>query len=106
MRGPVAWVTIDRPEKLNAMTRALLRRAAARCWRRPTADPAVRVAVIHGAGRCFSVGGDIEGFGELGGAADRRAYVREAIGALQAVETSPKPTSRPCTATPSAAAAS
>ena len=91
VRGSAAWLTLDRPEKLNAMTRAFwgeledaLERAAA--------DPAARVAVFSGAGTCFSVGGDIEGFGELGDTADRRAYVQEALHALVAVEESPLPT--------------
>jgi enoyl-CoA hydratase/carnithine racemase len=89
--GPIAYATIDRAEKLNAMTRefwADLRETLERA----EADDAVRVLIFHGAGRCFSVGGDIAGFGELGGAADRRAYLTEAIGALRAVEAFAKPT--------------
>jgi enoyl-CoA hydratase/carnithine racemase len=89
--GPIAWATLDRPAKLNAMTRgfwAELRSTLARAQE----DDDVRVLIVHGAGRCFSVGGDIEGFGELGDAGDRRAYVSEAIGALRAVDDFPKPT--------------
>src|SRR3954462_6843491 len=89
--GPVAFATLSRAEKLNAMTRefwAELREALQTAER----DDAVRVLVFHGAGRCFSVGGDIAGFGELGGPADRRAYLQEAIGALTAVEAFAKPT--------------
>jgi enoyl-CoA hydratase/carnithine racemase len=89
--GPIAWATLDRPEKLNAMTRSFwadLRRVLDEAER----NVAVRVLIFHGAGRCFSVGGDIEGFGELSGAADKRAYLREAMGAMQAVETFTKPT--------------
>src|SRR5262245_25241589 len=55
-------------------------------------DPAVRVLILHGAGKCFCVGGDIEGFGELGGTGDRRAYVQEALRAYRAVEEIAKPT--------------
>ena len=90
-RGPVAWLRLDRPEKLNAQPPEFwgeLCEAMARF----AADDAVRVAVLHGAGRCFSVGGDIEGFGELVGTAERRAYVAEAMEAFQAVENAPKPT--------------
>jgi enoyl-CoA hydratase/carnithine racemase len=90
-RGAVAWLTLDRPEKLNAQLPTFwgeLREAMARV----AADAAVRVAIIHGAGTCFSVGGDVEGFGELGNTAERRAYVTEALGAFQAVENVPKPT--------------
>ncbi len=89
--GPVAWATLDRANKLNAMTRAF--------WGELTAtlsqaedDPTVRVLVFRGAGRCFSVGGDIGGFGELVDSADRRAYVREALDALRAVDRFSKPT--------------
>ena len=70
--GAVAYALLDRPEKLNAMTRgfwAELTEVLGRAER----DPAVRVLIFHGAGPCFSVGGDIEGFGELSGAADKRA---------------------------------
>jgi enoyl-CoA hydratase len=90
-RGAVAWVTLDRPEKLNAQLPTFwgeLRQTMARV----AADEAVRVAIVHGAGTCFSVGGDIEGFGELAGTAARRAYVADAMAAFQAVENMPKPT--------------
>jgi enoyl-CoA hydratase/carnithine racemase len=90
VRGPVAWLTLDRPEKLNAMTRGFFGELG-EALEAATADLAVRVAVIHGEGRCFSVGGDIAGFGELAGAAERRAYVQEAVAGLRAVETSPTP---------------
>src|SRR3954468_15271547 len=89
--GPVAWATLDRPDKLNAMSREFWAELRDVLQRAET-DDAVRVLVFHGAGRCFSVGGDIEGFGELGGPADRRAYLQEAIGALTAVEAFAKPT--------------
>jgi enoyl-CoA hydratase/carnithine racemase len=89
--GPIAYATLDRPEKLNAMTRSFwddLHRVLDEAER----DDAVRVLIFHGAGRCFSVGGDIEGFGELSGAADKRAYLREAMSAMQAVDRFTKPT--------------
>ncbi len=89
--GAVAWATLDRPEKLNAMTRAFWGELVG-VLDQAEADPVVRVLVFHGAGRCFSVGGDIEGFGELTHAGDRRAYLREAMGALEAVERFTKPT--------------
>jgi enoyl-CoA hydratase/carnithine racemase len=91
LRASAAWLTIDRPEKLNAMTRAFfgeLEEALVRA----DGDPAVRSVVFAGAGRCFSVGGDIEGFGDLAGPADRRRYVQEAIRAFRAVEECSKPT--------------
>lgn len=87
----IAWATLDRPEKLKAMPRSFwpeLEDVLDRAER----DPEVRALVFSGGGRCFSVGGDIGGFGELGDAGDRRAYVREAHGALRPVEAMPKPT--------------
>ena len=89
--APLAWATLERPGKLNAMTRGFwgdLRETLAIAEE----DPEVRVVIFHGAGRCFSVGGDIAGFGDLTDARDKRAYLREAMGAMQAVETFAKPT--------------
>jgi enoyl-CoA hydratase len=89
--GPVGWATLNRPEKLNAMTRGLwqeLRDLLEQVER----DPDVRVLVFHGAGDSFSVGGDIDGFAELGDAGDKRAYLRDAMSAFQAVERFSKPT--------------
>lgn len=90
-RGAVAWLTLDRPDKLNAMPRSFWGELTA-TLNDIEADDAIRVVVFHGAGRCFSVGGDIEDFGEIGGVADRRAYMREALGAYKVVEALPKPT--------------
>lgn len=91
VRGPVAWLTLDRPEKLNAMTRGFFGELEERVTEADR-DPDVRVLIVHGAGKCFSVGGDIEGFGELGGTGDRRAYVQEALRSFRAVEEISKPT--------------
>src|SRR3984885_12533699 len=91
VEGPVAWATLDRPEKLNAMTRQFwgeLRAVLARA----EDDSSVRVLAFRGAGRCFSVGGDVAGFGQLGDAAERRGFVRDALGALASVDAFPKPT--------------
>jgi enoyl-CoA hydratase/carnithine racemase len=89
--GAVAYLALDRPEKLNAMTRAFWGELT-EALRRSEEDPLVRATIIYGEGRCFSVGGDIEGFGELGDAGDRRAYVAEALTSLRAVDDHPKPT--------------
>src|SRR5262245_37170769 len=91
VKPPVAWLTIDRTDKLNAMNREFFRLLAAEIDR-AEADDAVRVIVFHGEGRCFSVGGDISAFGDLAGPADRRAYMREALWSFRAVEECSKPT--------------
>src|SRR3984885_8555829 len=89
--GPVAWATLDRPEKLNAMPRGFWGELV-EALVRVDADEQVRVLIFRGTGGCFSVGGDIEGFGELHDSAERRNYVREALGALRAVDHFTKPT--------------
>jgi enoyl-CoA hydratase/carnithine racemase len=58
--GQIALMTIDRPERLNALDQA----AYARLWdvmRQFDADPRLRVAILTGAGgRAFSVGSDMK----------------------------------------------
>src|SRR3954469_18904728 len=92
IRGAVAWLTLDRPEKLNAMPRSFYNELRATA-KELEHDDAVRVIVIHGAGKCFSVGGDIDDFGNIPeGVAARRAYMREALDGFRAWDELPKPT--------------
>jgi enoyl-CoA hydratase/carnithine racemase len=91
VRGAVAWLTLDRVEKRNALTRGFFAELTELVGR-AGADEAVRAIVIHGAGSCFSVGGDIEGFADVQGAADRRTYLQEAMSSYRAVEECGKPT--------------
>ncbi len=90
IEGPIGWLTLDRPEKLNALTREVwseLRDVVDTIER----TPEVRVAILCGSGNSFSVGGDIEGFAGIEGPADRRAYMLEAIAAMRALEDVSKP---------------
>ncbi len=62
--GAVQTITLNRPDKLNAFTRAVhdgLREAL-----EAAASPEVRAVVITGAGRGFSAGQDLTEFGEGG----------------------------------------
>jgi enoyl-CoA hydratase/carnithine racemase len=57
--GPVAWLTLTRPEARNAIDRAV----AAGLWegfRRFAADDAARVLVLTGAGEAFCAGADLK----------------------------------------------
>ena len=63
----VALITLNRPDRLNAMSADLLAQLAD-ALRAAAADPAVRCVAITGAGRAFSAGGDVKAM-----AADRRA---------------------------------
>ncbi|MFR9806077.1 enoyl-CoA hydratase/isomerase family protein [Pseudonocardia sp. RS010] len=63
----VALVTLDRPEKLNALDTAAHAELSA-VWQRVRDDPAVRVAVLTGVGeRSFCVGADLHDPGTVGG---------------------------------------
>src|SRR5256885_9278021 len=55
----VVLVTINRPEVLNA-TNDRLHWELTQVWLTFDADEAARVAVVTGAGRAFSAGGDLE----------------------------------------------
>jgi enoyl-CoA hydratase len=57
-RGPAAWITLNRPEKLNAMNGEVVRDLRARI-REVEEDETVKVVVLTGAGRAFSAGYDI-----------------------------------------------
>lgn len=56
--GPVARITLDRPEVLNAGNREWVRDLNAAVYAL-AGDPAVRVVVVTGAGRAFSTGVDL-----------------------------------------------
>jgi enoyl-CoA hydratase len=57
--GHVAQLTLNRPERLNAMNRAMLAEINAACDA-AEADPEVRVLVVTGAGTAFSSGFDLK----------------------------------------------
>jgi len=65
-QGPVRLITLNRPEALNA-TNHVLHSGLASLWPQLDADEEARVAVITGAGRAFSAGGDFNYISELAG---------------------------------------
>ena len=58
-RDHVAWVTLDRPEALNAMNRALVRELRA-FFSGLAEDRETRVVILRGAGRAFCAGLDLK----------------------------------------------
>jgi len=63
----VLLITLNRPDALNA-TNARLHWELTKIWSIVNDDPAVRVAVVTGAGdRAFSAGGDLEWISEMAG---------------------------------------
>src|SRR5579864_2547347 len=59
----VATLTLNRPDKLNALSRELLDQSIStlRGW---AEDPEIGVVVVTGAGRAFCAGGDIGGMSQ------------------------------------------
>ncbi len=58
-QGPVALITLNRPERLNAMDQPMLDALQAACDRAET-DPETRAVVVTGAGKAFSSGFDLQ----------------------------------------------
>ncbi|MBA8826186.1 enoyl-CoA hydratase/carnithine racemase [Saccharopolyspora lacisalsi] len=58
--GPIATVTLHRPERLNAFTTTMARELID-AFDAADADDGVRVVVVTGAGRGFCAGADLEG---------------------------------------------
>jgi enoyl-CoA hydratase/carnithine racemase len=89
-RGALAFITLNRPERLNAINRELtakLEEAVARANR----EPDVRVIVLRGAGRAFCAGSDLK---ELHSASVEAAHASQRSEAElgDELETSPLPT--------------
>jgi enoyl-CoA hydratase len=70
--GALRIITLNRPNDLNAVNDNL-HVGLARLWQRLTDDPTARAAVLTGAGKAFSAGGDFAYLAELAQDADLRA---------------------------------
>ena len=70
--GALRIITLNRPDDLNAVNDNL-HVGLARLWQRLTDDPTARAAVLTGAGKAFSAGGDFAYLAELAEDADLRA---------------------------------
>ncbi|MBS4189380.1 enoyl-CoA hydratase/isomerase family protein [Bacillus sp. FJAT-49705] len=60
IRKSVAWITLNRPEKLNAFTEQI-NREVQQSIKKASKDPEVRCLVITGEGRAFCSGQDLDG---------------------------------------------
>jgi enoyl-CoA hydratase len=92
--GKVGTVVLARPERLNAMNRAMfadLGRVVEHV-RAATASDGLRALVFVGAGDAFSTGADIDDFEELRSVDERRRYMEDVIAVYEAVEHLPVPT--------------
>ncbi|MHC1550254.1 enoyl-CoA hydratase/isomerase family protein [Phyllobacterium sp. K27] len=57
--GPIAWVRLNRPERLNAMNSQLVDELAL-ALETAEAEDAIRVIILHGEGRAFCSGDDLK----------------------------------------------
>jgi len=62
--GPVATITVSRPEKLNAFDIDMLKELSVACDA-VEANAEARVAILTGAGKAFSAGGDIKAWAAM-----------------------------------------
>lgn len=76
--GPIVWIKLNRPERLNAMNRPLVDGLSA-ALARAEADDKARVIILHGEGRAFCSGDDLKDLdAQTASAATTQAWV-EAI---------------------------
>lgn len=93
VREGVALLTLNRPEKLNALCYALVDRLMV-LLDAIEDDPAIRAVILTGAGRAFSAGADIKEFSESvrqGPDIAVRAFVRRGQALTARMEAFPKP---------------
>jgi len=62
VREGVAYITLNRPERLNAFDQQMTVELS-RCWQRFKLDDDAQVAIITGTGRAFSAGADLRSDG-------------------------------------------
>jgi enoyl-CoA hydratase len=86
----IAWITINRPDKLNALNRKTVAEIVV-AVEQAKSDPAVRVVVLTGAGeKAFVAGADIKEMASMN-AAEGQEYSRFLHASLQTLEHCPKP---------------
>jgi Enoyl-CoA hydratase/isomerase family. len=73
----VAYLSMNRPEKLNALSPELVNDLIS-ALKEAEQDPEVRVVVLSGEGSSFCAGGDISAFGEFANAAETVRWVKVA----------------------------
>ncbi|HTK62873.1 MAG TPA: enoyl-CoA hydratase-related protein [Pseudonocardia sp.] len=86
--GEVGVITLNRPDKLNALSPDMRRQLAARA-REAQDDRVIRTVVLTGAGRAFCAGGDIGAMSKRPDALATRSWIKlahEATVALLALE--------------------
>jgi len=89
-RESAALLTLNRPEKHNALSIELLTRLQA-IVRELGEDASIRVIIVRGNDRCFSTGMDLDDLSGVSGVADTQRALGVARDANAAIERCPKP---------------
>ena len=87
-RGPVAVISLNRPDSMNAFTTALSNDLQL-ALERAAGDESVRVIIVTGEGRCFSAGADLKSGFEGRPVFGKLQYEYRPV--LSAIATMPKP---------------
>jgi enoyl-CoA hydratase/carnithine racemase len=90
VEGSVAWLLLDDPDRLNAIGSQTYTDLAA-VIRELEHKDSVRAAVVHGAGRAFSAGADIEEMRSFGGRDEFEAFIHGFTDALDVLASSRLP---------------
>ncbi len=89
--GPIASITLNRPDKRNALTFEMYAGLSEYC-RSADGENDLKVIIVRGAGdKAFAAGTDISLFREFQGAEDGLAYEKKIDGVLSDIEACPKP---------------
>ncbi len=94
VKGDIAYITINRPEAMNALNEVTVEQLGAR-FAEAQADPKVKAIVLQGAGKAFVAGADIRFFIskiKSDRISDIVDFTRKGHELLLAIENSPKPT--------------
>jgi enoyl-CoA hydratase len=91
--GPTATITLNRPDKLNALSAGVVDELQA-AVRRAVSDDEVKLVVLTGAGRAFSAGYDLseEAAGEISGADQWHGVLARDVEVTMELWRCPKPT--------------
>ena len=90
-RGAVGLITINRPDKLNALDLATIE-AMGSAFSKMENDPEIHVIIFTGAGRAFVAGGDIADLNSRRGLAHYQEFAGEIHGLMRRIELCEKPT--------------
>lgn len=90
--GDIATVTLNRPDRLNALDKAMWQRLAA-IMEEIAGDGAIRCAIVRGAGAAFGAGADVAEFATERDTPGKASTYAEVMGAaLRALRDCPMPT--------------